>query len=142
MNEVIRTVPLPVRASVVLQVVEFIASAPNVLPYLADSRLTQFGVVLFLIIAGLTAVLAHRTYRGRNWARIVLTVWTILGILSLVVDLVTGGGLYTVLDYLATAMSVAAVILLWTPSARRYFADISAARLSARTEPNPPVSRE
>ena len=69
-----------------------------------------------VVFAGLYVFFAYKVRAGRPWARTVLTVLTVVGVLF---DLFFGGSAST---YLSVLISVIAVGLLYLPSSRAFFA--------------------
>ncbi|MGJ4845368.1 hypothetical protein [Leifsonia sp. Le1] len=90
---------------------------------LTDAAIT-FGIVwavVTLIFWALVFVLfAVFMRRGRNWARIVLTVLTVISLLNL-------GGLYFIGGVQVIA-AIVATILIWLKPASQYFAAVKASR--------------
>ncbi|MBB5954727.1 hypothetical protein FHS29_001297 [Saccharothrix tamanrassetensis] len=73
-----------------------------------------FAVAIGVVFAGLYVLFAFKARAGRNWARVVLTVLTALGLLSLLF----GPSLFGVVTSL---LSVVAVVLLYMPNSKAYF---------------------
>jgi hypothetical protein len=69
------------------------------------------------------------TFRGRNWARIVITVMSALWTVGLVVA-VTGGLEAVAATVVQAVMLVASIVLPLTPRANRYFAAVEQQRLA------------
>lgn len=90
---------------------------------LTDAAIT-FGIVwaiITLIFWALVFVLfATFMRRGRNWARIVLTILTVVSLLNL-------GGLYFI-GGLQVIAAIVATILIWLKPASQYFAAVKASR--------------
>lgn len=85
----------------------------------------RVGGVIVLVTAVLYLLFAVLAFRGRNWARIVLTVMTAVFAGLLLLGLLGGGaadpaGLVLVLVVLG--LSVGGTILMYSPPAARYFA--------------------
>lgn len=89
---------------------------------------TGLAVVLCVAFAGLWLLIAVATWRGRNWARVLLTVLLPLQVGLAVFDAVTLKFTYDAFDYFVCALAAAAVVLLWLPNARRFFAESGANR--------------
>jgi hypothetical protein len=64
---------------------------------------------------------ASRLLRGRNWARIVLTVLVAIGVFASVLDVLRGLYGFTALTYALNVPNVLAVVLLWLPQSRVWF---------------------
>ncbi len=73
-----------------------------------------FAVAIGIVLAGLYVLFAFKARAGRNWARVVLTVLTALGLLSMLLSR-SLSGLPT------TVISVVAVVLLYLPNSKAYF---------------------
>jgi hypothetical protein len=65
-----------------------------------------------------------RLLRGRNWARIVLTVLVALGAFASVLDVLRGLYGFTPLTYALNVPNVLAVVLLWVPRSWPHFAKV------------------
>lgn len=80
-----------------------------------------FSVVISVASAALLVWLGVKVLRGRNWARITVTVLLVLGVLSGVYSLVrSGGGVASlVLELVSLVISVTVLVLLWAPAAAR-----------------------
>jgi hypothetical protein len=88
------------------------------------------SIVAFLIFAGLWALLVYGMYRGANWARIVLAVVGVLGILNLVLQVIAAltaeglnaGDLLHGLFFLAAlGLSIAGYVLMFRADSSPYF---------------------
>ena len=99
------------------------AFQPVDLSMLPESERPYAGVVPISgavggVIAGLLHVLfAVFLLRGRNWARIVLTVIGALSLIGLVVSTVQGSWLSAI----GAVVTIVAGVLMWLPSANAYF---------------------
>lgn len=78
---------------------------------------TVFFSVVSLAVALLVALFIRKGY---NWARIVATVFAVLGLFGLA-NLTTAGSLMAVLTVLGIVLPVAAVIMLWMKPSTEYF---------------------
>lgn len=92
-----------------------------------NDLLTLFRVVggVILAIALLYILFAVFAFRGRNWARIVVTILTVGFALLLVAGLAGGGGaggVNLVITLAVLAASVGGVVLLFLADSNRYFA--------------------
>jgi hypothetical protein len=104
---------------------------------LNDPRLTAAGITpellisaarvlagVFIVVALLYLLLATFAFRGRNWARILVTVLSVGFVLLLAAVLVGGagvGGLLVVVAVVAVAV-VGGVVTLFLPDSNRFFA--------------------
>jgi hypothetical protein len=79
------------------------------------SNFVTVSVIEAVVFAVLYVFFAYQVKSGKNWARIVLAVVTVLGVLSV---LYSAG---TVSTYISLLASVVAVILLYLPSSRAFF---------------------
>jgi hypothetical protein len=115
--------PWSVVASVVLQAGTL---ACSVISYAFDAQRTGFAtgleILLLVIVVVFWAVVAVAIWYAKNWARILLAVGLLFQVGGAVVDAVSGAFSYYWSDYLGIALSVAAVILLWLPVSRPFFA--------------------
>ena len=122
--------PWLVVASVVLQGLALVCS---VISYIFDTQKALFAtgleILLLVVIVLFWAVVGFFVFYGRNWARILLTVGLLFQVGGAVVDAVSGTFSYYWSDYLGIAVSVAAVILLWLPVSRPFFAKPIARRI-------------
>ena len=96
----------------------------------ANTRLTEdqiqhsatigqaFGIAVLVVLALLYLFLSFKLKAGRNWARIVLTIVTLLQVASLVA---TSG---TPVNYVSTAISVLALVLSYLPPSNAYVAQV------------------
>jgi hypothetical protein len=78
-----------------------------------------FAIGVTLVIALVHLWLAFKLKAGRNWARIVLTVITLLQLASI---LATQGN--TAVGYASCAIAVVAVVLSYLPASNAYIADV------------------
>jgi hypothetical protein len=92
---------------------------------------TPVAVLVFVVLAGLWALLVHGMYRGAGWARIVLAVAGALGILNVVARLFvaftatgqnTGDVVQVLLFVVALGLSMAGFVLMFRADAGPYFA--------------------
>lgn len=81
------------------------------------------GVVVIVLFALVYLLFAFRLRAGRNWARVVLTVFVALQVISLVV---TQGS--TIVTYLSTGLSVIATVLAYLPASSTYIRQVKQAR--------------
>jgi hypothetical protein len=96
----------------------------------ANTRLTEdqiqhsatvaqaFGIAVLVVLALLYLLLSFKLKAGRNWARIVLTIVTLLQVASLVA---TSG---TPVNYVSTAISVLALVLSYLPPSNAYVTQV------------------
>jgi hypothetical protein len=76
------------------------------------------GIGVLVVLALLYLVLSFKLKAGRNWARIVLTIVTLLQVASL---LATSG---TPVNYVSTAISVLALVLSYLPPSNAYVTQV------------------
>lgn len=99
------------------------------------------GAILGLLLVALQLLFAVFMRRGRNWARIVLTVFGALGVLGTLIGLAggtsttingqtvqTGSVAGTILSLVQAVVIVVAVVLFFRPRATTYFAAMSERR--------------
>ncbi|MFJ5954422.1 hypothetical protein ACIQC5_00525 [Paenarthrobacter sp. NPDC092416] len=78
------------------------------------------GIIGAIISLGLYALVAFPVRKGKNWARILGTVFAAISVLGLT-SLFTLGALYGVLQLLTILLGVAAIVLLYLPASAPYF---------------------
>jgi hypothetical protein len=120
-----KTAPAPVRAAViVMYLAAVLTSVPILIVVFATHQATPVSL-LFLVAAALWLVIAEGTRRGRNWARVTGTV--IFGICTLLSSALVYALMksLTFLEITILALpwlfGLAVVLLIWRPSARRFF---------------------
>jgi hypothetical protein len=100
-----------------------------------------FLVVVFLIFAGVYLLFAFKMNAGRNWARIVLTVFGALTVLSSITPtsrtVTVNSQVFDVnsgqwASYLTAALAVAGIVLMWLSQSNKFFADSKALRRAPR----------
>lgn len=87
----------------------------------ASIAITATGAIIF---AALYVLLAWAMLTGRNWARITLTVLTVIGVL---LTLFSGTSLYTLIGLVVALLALA---LLYLPASAEYFAAAKRSRTS------------
>ncbi|MFC4853090.1 hypothetical protein [Actinophytocola glycyrrhizae] len=99
----------------------------------------MFQVILgfsIAIFAGLMLLFAVKMRAGRNWARILLTAYTGVGVWSFLSAMASSGAELELMWSLAeVAFGVTAVIYMFRPESTRYFAEHKQRRLRARQRP-------
>lgn len=98
------------------------------------------SVVGFLIGAALYLLFAFKMRDGRNWARVVLTIIGVLGVLSALLpsyrSVTVNGTTFVVQNYgihwISLALLVAALILMFVPASNAYFTASKAYRQAHR----------
>jgi hypothetical protein len=80
----------------------------------AASVAQAIGIAVLVVLAVLYLFLSFKLKAGRNWARIALTIVTLLQVASL---LATSG---TAVNYVSTAISVIALVLSYLPPSNAY----------------------
>jgi len=120
-----RQMPAAIRIALILMAVSLLldfaieAIRPASLTESAPGRLSTLALVISaVLVTGLTAWLAWKIAVGRNWARIVLLVLTILSVPSAILDIlpiVRTWPLGTVLKIVEQCMDIAVVYLLFIP---------------------------
>ncbi|WP_433266064.1 hypothetical protein ACQPZF_39790 [Actinosynnema sp. CS-041913] len=99
---------------------QFAQSTPEQLDA-AVSMTIMFTLVVGIVLAGLYVLFAFKARAGRNWARVVLTVLTALGLLTMLFR-PSPSALITSL------ISVVAVVLLYVPNSKAYYDSVKRAR--------------
>jgi hypothetical protein len=103
----------------------------------SPGSLALFALIPTVIIAGLVVFFAAKMRAGRNWARIVLTVFAVLAILGNLPAIFGSGGnltvngqaigtgssstVSTIVAVIALLLTLAALIFQWLPAARTHF---------------------
>ncbi len=104
-----------------------------------SSTVGAFQVILgfsIAIFAGLMLLFAIKMRTGRNWARILLTVYTGVGVWSFLTAMASVGAELGLMWSLAeVAFGVTAVVYMFRPESTRYFAEHKQRRLQARQRP-------
>lgn len=95
--------------------------------------LLGFSIAIF---AGLFVLFAFKMRAGRNWARILLTIYTVWGALSFLTAMSSSGPDLALMWSLAeAAFGVTAVVYMFRPESTKYFAEHKQRRLRARQRP-------
>lgn len=96
---------------------------------------TILGVSI-AIFAGLFALFAIKMRAGRNWARILLTIYTAYGVMTFLTAVASSGPELSLMWSLAeVAFGVTAVIYMFRPESTKYFLETKQRRLRARQRP-------
>ncbi|MFG6404078.1 MULTISPECIES: hypothetical protein [unclassified Microbacterium] len=104
-------------------ILAFAGDAPAI-QRLDESQRAAAGAVIIglgawsIIVAALRVLFAWFMLRGRNWARILLTVLGALTILSVVFQAASVG----VLEWISAVLVAAAIVFMYLPASRAYFA--------------------
>lgn len=99
----------------------------------ANVLLAVVGTLLLLSIFAALVALAFLVLHGRNWARIVTTVFAAIGVVQVVVQLAIGVD-SPISDYASDALSVGEVVLLWLPTSNQYFRDSKRLRAERKAQ--------
>jgi len=98
-----------------------------------------FRVILgfsIAIFAGLMLLFAIKMRAGRNWARILLTAYTGVGVWSFLSAMASSGAELGLMWSLAeVAFGVTAVVYMFRPESTKYFAEHKQRRMRARQRP-------
>jgi hypothetical protein len=87
------------------------------------------GLASAIVIGGVLAAAAAFLARGAGWARIVATIFGVLGFLGgLLVLAQPAPAWYKLLGLIVAAVAIAVVVLLWTPAASAFFRQSRQAR--------------
>jgi hypothetical protein len=81
-----------------------------------------FQIVSLVVGLALAVLFAVKMRAGRNWARIVITVFAAVRVLSALLSLPLVGGVEMILSIVVALLSVAVVVLMFRPDAKAYFA--------------------
>lgn len=111
----------------------------------ADQRLSTAAMVGVMqvvlgfsiaVFAGLFLLFAFKMRAGRNWARLLLTVYTGFGVVSFLSAMASEGAALELMWSLAeVAFGVTAVVYMFRPESTKYFAEHKERRLRARQRP-------
>lgn len=96
-------------------------SLPDGFSEMVESSLVFGGIVGALISIGLYCLVAFPVKKGKNWARILGTVFAVLSIFGLFGGLFAFGALYGILQLVSILLGVAAIVLLYLPANSPYF---------------------
>jgi hypothetical protein len=89
-----------------------------------------------LIFVGLFVLFAVKMRAGRNWARILLTIYAALGVMSFLSGVASSGPELGLMWSLAdVAFAVTAVVYMFRPESTKYFLETKERRLRARQGP-------
>jgi hypothetical protein len=92
-----------------------------------------FSIAIF---AGLFVLFAVKMRAGRNWARVVLTIYTVFGVWSFLTAIASSGAELSLMWSLAeVAFGVTAVIYMFRPESSKYFAETKERRLRSTRRP-------
>jgi cellobiose-specific phosphotransferase system component IIC len=92
-----------------------------------------FSIAIF---AGLFVLFAVKMRTGRNWARVVLTIYTVFGVWSFLTAMASSGAELSLMWSLAeVAFGVTAVIYMFRPESSKYFAAHKERRLRSTRRP-------
>ena len=95
--------------------------------------LLGFSIAIF---AGLFVLFAVKMRAGRNWARILLTIYTAFGVWGFLTAMASSGAELELMWNLAeVAFGVTAVIYMFRPESTKYFAEHKERRMRARQRP-------
>lgn len=92
--------------------------------------------VSIAIFAGLFVLFAVKMRAGRNWARILLTIYTAMGAWGFLTAVASSGAELSLIWSLAeTLFGVTAVVYMFRPESQKYFAEVKERRLRTRHRP-------
>ena len=92
-----------------------------------------FSIAVFV---GLFVLFAVKMRAGRNWARVLLTIYTAMGVWSFLTAIASSGAELKLIWSLAeVAFGVTAVIYMFRPESTKYFAQVKERRLRSRQRP-------
>lgn len=104
-----------------------------------NSMVGAFQTILGIsiaIFAGLFTLFAIKMRAGRNWARILLTIYTAYGVMTFLLAVAASGPELSLMWSLAeVAFGVTAVIYMFRPESTKYFLETKQRRLRARQRP-------
>ncbi len=127
------------KALLTSMVTEMLAGLPEEQRGDVPGTVGAFQVILGLSIAlfaGLMVLFAAKMRAGRNWARIVLTVYTLVGVWSFLTAVGSNGAELELMWSLAeVAFGVTAVVYMFRRESTAYFTEHKQRRLRARQRP-------
>lgn len=127
------------KAQLTRYVTEMLADLPREQRVDANAMVGAFQVILgfsIAIFAGLFALFAAKMRAGRNWARVLLTVYTVYGVMTFLTAVASSGAELALMWSLAeVAFGVTAVVYMFRPESTKYFAETKQRRLRARQRP-------
>ncbi|MFL6120814.1 hypothetical protein [Actinophytocola sp.] len=127
------------RALLTSWVKETIASMPPEQRLSASALVGAMQVILgfsIVIFAGLFVLFAMKMRAGRNWARVLLTLYTVFGVWSFLAAIADSGAELKLIWSLAeVAFGVTAVIYMFRPESTKYFAEHKQRRLRTHKRP-------
>lgn len=95
--------------------------------------LLGFSIAIFV---GLFVLFAVKMRAGRNWARVLLTIYTATTVWGFLASVATNGAELSLIWSLAEALfGVTAVVYMFRPESTKYFADVKERRLRTRQRP-------
>jgi hypothetical protein len=107
------------------------ASVPSMVR--AFQALVGISIAIF---AGLFLLFAMKMRAGRNWARLVLTIYVATNAISFLTSMAsTGADLVLMWSLAEVAFGVTAVVYMFRQESTKYFADYKERRLRARQRP-------
>lgn len=105
----------------------------------AGSLVGAMQVILgfsILIFVGLFVLFAVKMRAGRNWARVLLTIYTAMGVWSFLTAIASSGAELKLMWSLAeVAFGVTAVVYMFRPESTKYFAAVKERRLRRHSRP-------
>jgi cellobiose-specific phosphotransferase system component IIC len=127
------------RTQLTRYVTDMLADLPREQRVDANTMVGAFQVILafsIAIFAGLFALFAIKMRAGRNWARVLLTVYTVYGVMTFLTAMAsTGAELGLMWSLAEVAFGVTAVVYMFRPESTKYFAETKQRRLRARQRP-------
>ncbi len=99
-----------------------------------------FAIVVFLIFAAVYLLFAFKMHAGRNWARIVLTVFGALSLLSAITPTTSSvtvngetyssmsSGASSIVPWISALIAIAGIVLMYLPQSNEYFKQSKAFR--------------
>jgi hypothetical protein len=127
------------RAQLTSMVTEMLDTLPQDQRVGVNAMVGAFQVILgisILIFAGLFVLFAVKMRAGRNWARLLLTIYTAFGLMTFLAGVASSGPELELMWSLAeVAFGVTAVVYMFRPESTKYFLETKERRLRARQGP-------
>ncbi|GAA2005479.1 hypothetical protein JL107_04770 [Nakamurella flavida] len=77
------------------------------------------AVVVGAVVVAIALLFVFKMRAGRNWARIVITIFSVLNLLSLFGGVRSG---LSTTDFIGPVIAIVALVLMWLPASNEYFA--------------------
>ncbi|HTF47295.1 MAG TPA: hypothetical protein VK735_07595 [Pseudonocardia sp.] len=79
------------------------------------------GVAFIVLLAGVWVLIGFKMRAGRNWARILITVVTVLGVISMLTTANGFGSLAAIISLVQNLLAIAVVVYMYRSESSAYF---------------------